>query len=337
MGTTLLPCCERKESEGNETQNKTTTQQRTPTKQSQNKLINLSQQPSPIVQTKNFEEIDASVDVIPSTGGNPDTTPKRGRRKTSLKSPSPAEVEVPRDNSQNNKASINQFDDSMDLIQIPSAKVDNSKIIDAHDDNISFGVKKMATGKEAQKQPDIQSNKQSKQVTQGSSQSKQTVKELEPQLESVKIEQLQNLQQKDHEINFDIPGEEPMEQNDDIIADEFIFKVSIDILEINYKLCDDFGNRFKPYIEINFEDYSPLKINIISSEDKDKLNTSLNTSTNGEVNSSLINFDPNASLNSSNINTSLSISPSKFSKMSSSNYAEKDRKVYEFKSVCIIT
>ncbi len=36
------------------------------------------------------------------------------------------------------------------------------------------------------------------------------------------------------------------------IGDYFI-KIYVDYLEVTYKLCDDFGTKFKPYIEINYE------------------------------------------------------------------------------------
>lgn len=36
------------------------------------------------------------------------------------------------------------------------------------------------------------------------------------------------------------------------IGDYFI-KIYVDYLEVTYKLCDDFGTKFKPFIEINYE------------------------------------------------------------------------------------
>ena len=66
----------------------------------------------------------------------------------------------------------------------------------------------------------------------------------------------------------------------------YLVKVFVDYLEISYKLCDDFGRFFKPFVEINFENqkkilnYSEDKLNTSNLSDLSLANTSMNNSFN---------------------------------------------------------
>lgn len=68
---------------------------------------------------------------------------------------------------------------------------------------------------------------------------------------------------------------------------DYCIKIYIDYLEITYKLCDEFGSHFKPFIEINYENnkktiyISDEKISDSNLSDQNDLNNSdLNTSNN---------------------------------------------------------
>jgi len=60
---------------------------------------------------------------------------------------------------------------------------------------------------------------------------------------------------------------------------EFFIKIWIETLEITYKLCDDFGNFFKPFVEVIFDKQSK----VLNTMDEEKLNLS-NISENADVN-----------------------------------------------------
>lgn len=73
-------------------------------------------------------------------------------------------------------------------------------------------------------------------------------------------------------------------QNNNIIEmisqrEDFFVKIWIETLEISYKLCDDFGNFFKPFVEVIFDKQSK----ILNTMDEEKLNLS-NISENADVN-----------------------------------------------------
>ena len=95
----------------------------------------------------------------------------------------------------------------------------------------------------------------------------------------------------------------------------------IDSLEITYKLCDDFGSYFKPFIEIVFGNQSK----IISYLD-DKLNSSILSDNASGIN----NTDMN---NSFNLNNVSEVERFKSQANASSNVKEK---YYPFKTVVII-
>lgn len=60
---------------------------------------------------------------------------------------------------------------------------------------------------------------------------------------------------------------------------EFFIKIFIETLEITYKLCDDFGNFFKPFVEVVFDNQNK----VLNTMDEEKLNLS-NISENADVN-----------------------------------------------------
>ena len=60
---------------------------------------------------------------------------------------------------------------------------------------------------------------------------------------------------------------------------DFFIKIWIETLEISYKLCDDFGNFFKPFVEVIFDKQSKT----MNTMDEEKLNLS-NISENADVN-----------------------------------------------------
>lgn len=63
------------------------------------------------------------------------------------------------------------------------------------------------------------------------------------------------------------------------IKQDFFLKIWIETLEISYKLCDDFGNFFKPFVEVIFDRQNKT----INTMDEEKLNLS-NISENADVN-----------------------------------------------------
>ena len=124
------------------------------------------------------------------------------------------------------------------------------------------------------------------------------------------------------------PQEQQLEQGEIIITDEFLISIRIEFLEVTYKLCDDFGNIFKPYLEIHMDDVPPMRINVFKPEDKDKLNSS-SISTGGGSGSLDLSMND---INNSIINTVSSITPSKNSKFSNNG---KEGKMYNFRSVIL--
>lgn len=101
----------------------------------------------------------------------------------------------------------------------------------------------------------------------------------------------------------------------------FIVKVFVDYLEVTYKLCDDFGSYFKPFVEIVFEHQKKVLY-----QSDEKLNTS-NFSDNAGVSN---NNDTN---NSFNINNISGIERSKSKLINSSTGKER---YYPFKIVIIM-
>ena len=65
----------------------------------------------------------------------------------------------------------------------------------------------------------------------------------------------------------------------EIKCNDFFIKIWIETLEISYKLCDDFGNIFKPFVEMIFDKQSKT----MNTMDEEKLNLS-NVSENADVN-----------------------------------------------------
>jgi hypothetical protein len=96
---------------------------------------------------------------------------------------------------------------------------------------------------------------------------------------------------------------------------DFLIKVFVEFLEITYKLCDDFGNYFKPFVEVVFDSQKK----VLSFSD-DKLNTS-NISDNAGNN----NTDMNNSFNMNNV--------SGFERMKSQGTSSGKEKFYQFKTV----
>lgn len=80
---------------------------------------------------------------------------------------------------------------------------------------------------------------------------------------------------------------------------DFVLKITLETLEITYKLCDDFGNFFKPFIEIAFD----KTVKTLNTMDEEKLNLSQN-SENADVN---ISYNANipSSIKKSGVNSQL--------------------------------
>jgi len=128
--------------------------------------------------------------------------------------------------------------------------------------------------------------------------------------------------------------EPPLEHVEKEITDEFLIIIRIDYLEVTYKMCEDFGNSFKPFLEIHMDDYPLIKIPENKS-DSNKLNSSSISS--GGTRDDSLNMSVNLDLNASVTNTVSSALSSRNSKFSSNtNNKEKEGKLYNFRSVILI-
>jgi len=88
------------------------------------------------------------------------------------------------------------------------------------------------------------------------------------------------------------PIEEEIAEEIDYSATDFYLKIYMDFLDVTYKLCDDFGAVFKPYVLITIPGNDPVKIPIYNI-DEEKLNISdmgLNESQNTSLNLSTSNI-----------------------------------------------
>ena len=101
----------------------------------------------------------------------------------------------------------------------------------------------------------------------------------------------------------------------------FIIKVFVDYLEVTYKLCDDFGSYFKPFIEIVYEHQRKVLY-----QSDEKLNTS-NLSDNADVKN---NNDTNNSFNMNNLSGIERLNPKVF------NSSTGKERYYPFKIVIIM-
>ncbi len=75
--------------------------------------------------------------------------------------------------------------------------------------------------------------------------------------------------------NIPVEHEQPEQQpeDNDFSSQDFYLSLNVDTLDVTYKLCDDFGAVFKPYISLTVPGTEPVKFPIFNI-DEEKLNVS---------------------------------------------------------------
>ena len=269
MGSTLLPCCERKESDG---------QPDLPMSSQSPKRFRNQNQANQANNESTSKDVKSSQAPVMTNSNSINSSDKKEKQEI-----------------------YTNMNESIDQIRISNTENHESQYGDIKNDEF------------------YDKNRISIQPTTGTTQ--------EPHHSS--IEHLRSAKGETWQTPSPDPLEQQMEPGEIIITDEFLISIKIEFLEVTYKLCDDFGSIFKPYLEIHMDDVPPIRINVYKPEDKDKLNSS-SISTGGGSGS----LDLSMDINNSIINTVSSITPSKNSKFSNNG---KEGKMFNFRSVIILS